>query len=107
MALRGFAGFGDAQADADRDMYADWWGQTPGQALTEQVSPEIVEAEAMFAQPANLAKPGALPIPRMATQASTQGDQLPNLAKRVIVPLLVVGGIGAILMLMTSSKKSK
>lgn len=113
MALRGFAGFGDAQVEADRDMYADWWGQTPGQALTEELRPEIAKAEAMQAQAASqvpvvmAAKPTLTSAQRAAMQASPQGAAMPGLAKRLFVPLLVVGGVGALLMLITSSKKSK
>jgi len=111
MTLRGFSGFGDDRIEAERDMYADWWGQVPGQQLTEQVRPEIQQAEAMQAAAAPgvqfVAQPQTIMAKQPVARAAATKPAMPGLAKRVFLPLLVIGGLGAILMLATSSKKSK
>lgn len=103
MALRGFAGFGDdGVEEAERSMYTDWWGQIPGVQLTEEVRPEVLEAERMQAAAAT-----AVPLPGVAPKPTTvkAGAAPPALAKRVLTPLLIVGGLGLALMLFTSGKK--
>lgn len=104
MPLRGFAGFGDQPTQDELEPYADWWGQSGGQALTEVVRPEVLEAEAMQAAAAAAAAIPSVSV-KQAVAKPAPASAVPSIGSRVLTPLLVIGGLGLVVMLFASGKK--
>lgn len=104
MALRGFSGFGDQPTQQELEPYADWWSQTGGQALTEVVRPEILQAEARQAAAAASAAMPSVSVQKVPAKPAT-ARAVPSLGSRIFTPLLVIGGLGLVVMLFASGKK--